>query len=77
MHPGAILGGMPWQSMWPFFAFGVGLLVQAGMDTARPRPADKVGVYVYRTTYVLAPVAVAVLVLVLGGPAIYPLADLR
>jgi hypothetical protein len=68
-----LVGGPPWQAMWVLFAFGVGFVVQAGMDTARPRAEDRVGVVVYRVTYLLTPVLVIAMVLLLGGPAIYPL----
>lgn len=48
--------------------FGVSLLVQAGMDTARPRPGDRIGVWTYRLTYLFVPVLAMGLVLVVGDP---------
>ncbi len=62
------LGGPPWRTLWVMFAFGIAFLVQAGMDTARPRPDDRVGVWNYRLTYLLLPVLIAGLVLLLGDP---------
>lgn len=63
-----LLGGPPWRALWLLLAFGIGFVAQAGMDTARPRSGDRVGVWTYRLTYLFLPVLAVGLVVVVGDP---------
>lgn len=66
-----LLGGPPWRALWVLFGFGLGILVQVGMDAARPDPQDRVGVLVYRWVHLTAPLLACLLVLLVGSPFRY------
>ncbi|GAB4066457.1 hypothetical protein GCM10028777_19160 [Angustibacter speluncae] len=47
--------GIPVELAVLWTAFGTGLLLQAVLDVVRPDPGDRLGVVLYRGTYVAAP----------------------